>query len=367
MADFATLIRHLKATIPGAEKSPVIAIGGSYGGMLATWFRMKYPHVVVGALAASAPIYSFVNDFYDCNTYNAIVTKDYESIDPECPNVVRKSWGIIDKLAATTEGLDKLSHIYKTCKPLTHGGSIKGFMDNAFGSMAMVDYPYEADFIGPLLPPWPVKTACSHMTDSSASDEEILMQTAKGSAIWFNYTGSADCLDLENGFTNSKSRTYQHGLGAIGYMGWSFQYCSEYIMPFCSDGVHDMFEPSTWDVDKTVANCKEEWYGLESRVDYPIKRYGQKGQISAHSNIIFSNGARDPWSGGGQLESVSETLIAIVIPEGAHHLDLRSAHPDDPQSVIDARNQEKAIMRGWINAYNSQNSYRNEEVDMDGF
>lgn len=45
---------------------------------------------------------------------------------------------------------------------------------------------------------------------------------------------------------------------------------------------------------------------------------------------------------------MSETLVAIMIEDGAHHLDLRSANPDDPQSVIDAREQEKQIVKNWI-------------------
>ena len=61
-----------------------------------------------------------------------------------------------------------------------------------------------------------------------------------------------------------------------------------------------------------------------------------------------SNGRLDPWSGGGVTASLSDTLVAITIADGAHHLDLRGWNPSDPPSVIAARKQEKEIVKGWI-------------------
>ncbi len=39
LADYAGLITELRSALPGGSASPVIAFGGSYGGMLATWLR----------------------------------------------------------------------------------------------------------------------------------------------------------------------------------------------------------------------------------------------------------------------------------------------------------------------------------------
>jgi len=70
--------------------------------------------------------------------------------------------------------------------------------------------------------------------------------------------------------------------------------------------------------------------------------------ISAASNIFFSNGNLDPWSGGGVLQSPSRSLVTYLIEGGAHHLDLRASNPLDPPSVVQARLQEVAYFKQWL-------------------
>ena len=68
--------------------------------------------------------------------------------------------------------------------------------------------------------------------------------------------------------------------------------------------------------------------------------------------LIFSNGLLDPWSSGGILRSVSGSVVSLLIPEGAHHLDLRGSNPKDPASVVSARKMERQFIKKWIGQAN---------------
>lgn len=64
--------------------------------------------------------------------------------------------------------------------------------------------------------------------------------------------------------------------------------------------------------------------------------------------LYFSNGGLDPWSAGGVTHNVSDPLLSIMIPDGAHHLDLRYSNERDPPSVRAARALEVKYFKQWI-------------------
>ncbi|XP_061538608.1 lysosomal Pro-X carboxypeptidase [Phycodurus eques] len=337
LADFAVLIQNVKLSRAGAQQSPVIAIGGSYGGMLAAWFRMKYPNVVVGALAASAPIWQFTG-MVPCGDFYEVVTRDFAKSGPNCDANIRASWRAISNLSTTAQGLQWLSEEFGLCAPLKSDKDVLGFkswLQETWVNLAMVDYPYKADFLQPL-PRWPIQSVCKYLAlDSYATDQQLLHGVSQGAKVYYNYTGSSSCLNISETATSS-----------LGIFGWDYQACTEMVMPMCTNGVRDMFEPAEWNFQAFSDECHA-MFGVRPRADWAGLVFGGKN-IASHSNIIFSNGGLDPWSSGGVTHNVSASLVSIMILDGAHHLDLRYANDLDPPSVRQARMLELSYFRKWI-------------------
>jgi pimeloyl-ACP methyl ester carboxylesterase len=65
LRDLAFFIEEIKSTQAyGITNNPWVSVGGSYPGALSAWFRIKYPHLVIGSLASSAVVLA-VEDFKD--------------------------------------------------------------------------------------------------------------------------------------------------------------------------------------------------------------------------------------------------------------------------------------------------------------
>ena len=101
MMDYVDLIKSIKQD-RNLQDRAVIVGGGSYGGMLAAWLRLKYPQWFQGALAASAPIL-FFEGYVSPDAYDNIATQDYAKADPECPVMIKNGFDMLAGLKGISD------------------------------------------------------------------------------------------------------------------------------------------------------------------------------------------------------------------------------------------------------------------------
>jgi lysosomal Pro-X carboxypeptidase len=344
LADYAEIIYYLKG-VYNAQDNAVITFGGSYGGMLSAWFRMKYPTVVDGAIAASAPILQFMGtgvsqwDFYE------IVTNDYAEVNSLCPEYILDGFNLIYQMGSTFDGRTNLTKIFNLCTPLVASTvpDLVEWLNSAYTYMAMTDYPYPCDFLQPM-PGWPVTVSCNNQVAAVQATGDLLQGMLAGVAVYYNYSGQAgSCykLDDETG-----------SLG--GAIPWDYQSCTEMVLPISSNGTSDMFPPSYYNLTEMTAYCQSA-FGVTPRPYWMTTTYGglltPEGTNNIQgSNIVFSNGMLDPWSGGGVLQTIKgeQDMIAVYMSDSAHHLDLRLPNSADPQSVQQGRQTEISYIQDWV-------------------
>lgn len=111
LADLAHFIREITADKKLNATGGVIVVGGSYSATMAAWFRQKYPHLVNGAWASSAPLNAKLNYF----EYTETVGKSLRKVGgEECYEHVEEIFEAIDDLLENDD-METLKALFKIC------------------------------------------------------------------------------------------------------------------------------------------------------------------------------------------------------------------------------------------------------------
>eukprot|EP01083_Nonionella_stella_P076031 206986_1 len=368
--DYAVLIDDLQRNHFGysthlthdtVSSSPIIGFGGSYGGMLAAWFRMKYPQYVDGVISGSSPIWGVFGLIPETDPYAfaAMETRDASSevgVDNGlCQSNIEQGWNDMMELAGTTEGRSQLKDIFNLCNVPTNeddASVVLDIVEESISYMSMSSYPYASNYISGAvlgktdgaLPAYPMTYACNQYL-TQTFDTSIDRVTAIGAfnAVFWNSDGSNTCIDPETLWD-----TYNNYI-------WDYLYCRSLLMPSGSKGNgEDMLWDAQWNAEDTMAWCNEEYDIVVDTMGPASRKYGGREIYKSMTNIVFSNGDMDPWMPGGVLTTQSESLESIMIANAGHHLDLMFSNSADPQSVQDARNEEVEWIEQWIMQANSK-------------
>ncbi|CAJ1420746.1 unnamed protein product [Effrenium voratum] len=173
LADWAAIIADLRKQ--HVARAPAVVFGGSYGGMLSGWMRMKYPEVVDGAIAASAPIWQLATTVtkksldWPARAVARGVSKPGKAPD-RCLANLRVAWPLLEAAGSSQEALELLSQEVNTCRPLKSAKSFTSWAQQPYFLLAEGNYPYPSTYItfavGPgdiPLPAWPMREACKHL------------------------------------------------------------------------------------------------------------------------------------------------------------------------------------------------------------
>ncbi|RWS22302.1 Serine carboxypeptidase S28-like protein [Leptotrombidium deliense] len=213
LADAATFINYYKQKNPSVSKSKWIVFGGSYSGSLAAWMRMKYPHLVTGAVASSAPMKAVIN-FKD---YLAVVR---ESIGEKCTASIRSATEQLSNHLNNPSDWDLITKKFQLCDPLdahkkndvsnlisTLAGNVEGIVQYNKDNRAFEKAPATNITID---------TICGIMNDVSSGEEltryatvnKIIMDAYGQKCLDFKYNNFIESM-RETNWTSGANGVYQ--------------------------------------------------------------------------------------------------------------------------------------------------------------
>jgi len=334
LADAALFISNFKSLYPKA--TDVIVFGGSYAGNLASWFRLKYPHLASAAVASSAPVLVELDMTQYLDAVGLSLTK---IAGIECDENIKKATLEIQGLLSIESGRMTISKLFQTCDPINSEEDVATFMSNLM-SIWMEAAQYNTD-----LPPKMAMAALCSVMDNDTSQSLLLKYV---SVLRSEIVDS--CLDVsyEKMIDALKNESYS---GEIGDRQWTYQTCVEFGYFQSTDSQQQPFG-NLVPLEYYTNICRDVFgFSWLPRIAESNVNYGGKNPQS--SNVLFVNGGLDPWSSLSITSYISESLMYLVIPDTSHCADMYRTRPNDPTDLVAAQIMIASQIHKWLGHKNN--------------
>ncbi|XP_060833101.1 putative serine protease K12H4.7 [Bombus pascuorum] len=337
LADLAYFIETRKKD-EKLQNSKVIVFGGSYAGNVATWVRLKYPHLVQGALASSAPVLAKV-DFHE---YYEVVTESLRRYSQKCVNEVKAAFDEVQELLAIKGGAEKLKEYFNLCdvpdvRSFNDLGHLGNLLAEEFAGIVQYDKVENNRT--------KIAACCENMTASylgSPLQRLAHLVSDKNKCLKNNY---------DKFVTVYRNETWDSQPDIMRL--WFYQTCTEYGYYQTTNSRNSVFG-TLFPLPYFMGLCSHlygYYYGnrfLYTRIARTNTMYG--GLRPDLQNVIFTNGDIDPWHVLSVLQDLNESSPAILIKGSSHCRDLYSDLDTDVEDLIQARARVRKIIGTWISS-----------------
>lgn len=334
LADLAYFIESKKKE-KAFQKSAVVVFGGSYAGNVAAWARLKYPHLIQGALASSAPVFAKA-DFHE---YYEVVTESLRKHSQKCVDEIKAAFDAVEELLATPQGPEKLKSYFNLCEvPKANSSSDLGLFMNSLAERFAGIVQYDKVVKGETK----IATCCKHMTAPYLGSplQRLARLVANENQCSIGY---ADFIEMYTRKPWDKQPDVMRQ--------WFYQTCTEYGYYQTTNSKKSIFGtlfPLSFFTDLCGDLYGDYFDGkfLDTRVKRTNLMYG--GLRPDLRNVIFTNGNIDPWHALSVLQDLNRFSPAILINGSSHCSDLYSQESTDVPELIQARSRVRSIISSWI-------------------
>lgn len=347
LADLAYFIENVNIQHKFSNNTKWIVFGGSYGGSLAAWMRLKYPHLVHGAVSSSGPLLAQI----DFQQYFVVVANALKDYSQKCVDTLIETNKELNILLHHTAGQQLIKKKFKLCEQID-GHTKKLDITNLYETLAenfagIVQYNKDnrkhsdtANFT--------IETVCDILIDEKKG---IPIDRLAYISNIILYSTKEKCLD----YSYSNMIRQLHDISwaseqAEGGRQWMYQTCTEFGFFQTSTAEQNLF--GNIPVNFSIQQCVD-IFGprydrdlLETAVTRTNILYGALDlQVT---NVVFVHGSVDPWHVLGITASSNPQAPAIYIQGTAHCADMYPSSENDMPQLKEARAQIKDLIQQWL-------------------
>lgn len=303
-----------------------VAMGGSYSGMLAAYYRSHYPNLVVGALASSAPVMAKAY-------FTGYDERTAKTVGPECSSNV---------LVATKEVENAMNDNNRMAE-----------IKKMFGAEEIVDNTDFLDYLSTMAA-LPVQYGAKDLFCSAIAESPTPIEgMASIAQMITQMTGIKPVIFTAQGAMSENPNDYPLNIGARQFY---YQACTEFgFWPVASSDRQKSMKSSLLNYAYYQNICKR-LFNLDKPADTDAtnkENYLPLLDSAKTSHIFFSNGSDDPWSELSIMPDNGNTtnpnLNYFVIANAGHTVDLKEPDNDsDSDSLKQARQQFETLLDGWL-------------------
>jgi len=344
LEDLATFATTALTSLGASADAKIVVFGGSYPGMLASFFRTKYPHIAHAAVASSAPVRAELDmrGYYDV-VGDALREADVGGSDG-CFDAVSRGFSAISRELATARGRRGLEEKFNLCgvEPLDAFGG-----RDAFAMTLQMIFPAQNN------DPSCAMTDDSCLNIAKACSTMLAMENKLDAVAALAQLAYRDeCVDIDGEESLRDLKNEVPDPAGDGARQWTWQTCTEFAFfqtceresrcPFKLDPPANTLESYEW-------LCRElfniDVHDIAAAVNRTNARYG--ADVSGGTRILYPSGSVDPWIANSITRS-RWLAPAFVVPGASHHAWTHPPKSSDSPAVVDARARIKTQITAWL-------------------